>query len=489
MLTDKEQEEIRRKLLGLEEEPPLESWSKIAAQIRPPKKRRPLGWFFLAALLLLVVPGGVYYLIQNKPETSLTQVSRNESPEPGFKAEIPKTAEKQEPLAPTPESRISRRVTPESSNIDTKEQSPVSPEIGQNEPKTPGETQKTRRSRRGVSLPVPVLPGGKILVQVHPKDSLPQDRPDTRAPRAAKDVPIATVIAKDSVKSLETVPAEEQARVTVDSASTSVTAADSLQQPMPIDKPETPVADSAATTAEEKKVKPAKPWFFGFTVAPRYSFRSFKPVTADEVYIYNVASRKGMDPERMGYEFGLNLGRMIKRNLYLETSLSLMKLRENVSYSYSSGQIDSVVTTAAPDGTQLLKPYYTVDERQLKSSFVYGGLRVGLTYFFLEKPRSRFNLTVAGGMNLLVKGRTQEYINGEWIETITFPSKENLLEQSNYNLLIGAGYNVMLFNKVELMFMPSLNYFLGSTFKEREPFGLRPYTLGFNLQIRKRFND
>ncbi|KAA3440285.1 PorT family protein [Rufibacter hautae] len=486
MLTDKEQEEIRRKMLGLEEEPPVGSWSKIAAEIRPPKKRRPLGWFFLAALLLLVVPGGVYYIMENKPETQLTQVAQQEQPKPQIEAEIPKSARKQTPSSTKSEARSSS-VAPESRTASRTDE-PVLRQITQNEPKTPGgETQNVKRSRRRVSIPVPV-PAGKILVLVNPKDSIPQDTRSTREARNSSIAKDVRLVVKDSVKSSETAPVEGQAQVTVDTASTGVMVADSLQEPVTVDKQEVPKTDSSAT-AEEKKVKPGKPWFLGFTVAPRYAFRSFKPEAADEVYISKVASRKGLDTERMGYEFGLNFGKMLKRNLYLETSLSLMKLRENVSYSYSSGQIDSVVASTSPDGTQVLRPYYAVDERQLKSSFAYGGLRVGLTYFFLEKPRSRFNLSVAGGMNLLVKGRTQEFINGEWKETITFPSKENLLEQSNYNLLIGAGYNFMLFNKVEVMFMPSLNYFLGSTFKAREPFGLRPYTLGFNLQIRKRFND
>ena len=88
-------------------------------------------------------------------------------------------------------------------------------------------------------------------------------------------------------------------------------------------------------------------------------------------------------------------------------------------------------------------------------------------------------------MNLLVRGRTSEYRNGEWIETVEFPDKDNLLEQSNYNLLVGVGYNVVLHPKYELTVMPALNYFLGSTFKEREPFGLRPYTLGVNLQVKR----
>jgi hypothetical protein len=91
-----------------------------------------------------------------------------------------------------------------------------------------------------------------------------------------------------------------------------------------------------------------------------------------------------------------------------------------------------------------------------------------------------------GGVNLLVKGRTQEIIDGQESKTVYFPSKENILEQSNYNLLVGAGYSMRVREKYELMLMPTLNYFLGSTFKTREPFGLQPYSLGIHVQLKRR---
>ncbi|WP_207431405.1 hypothetical protein [Sabulibacter ruber] len=483
MLTDKEQEEIRQKLLGLEEEPPLDSWSKISAQIRPARKRRPWGWLFLAALLLLVVPGGVYYVINQTPETQFSETGYKSQPDAG--AETPGLDKRPAPLAttPTPSHQKDTEVAAEensTANISQEVPTTESNTKSQlNEPEKPAGIPNTRKPG---AIAFQTRSGkGKTPVLVSSRDSVTQDKPNQAKPTSERsadkvttisiDAPVTAVPARDSVEK------QTQPISPVDSAATTPQAAK--------DQEELPAKEA---TEEKTQKKTGKPWYLGVTFAPRYAFRSVKPVQEDDVYISKITSRKGLDMDRMGYEFGLNFGKQVKKNLYLETSLSLMLLRENIAYTYSNGVIDTVLQRMGNDGTIQLTPVYAIGERQLKSSYAYGGLRVGLNYFFLERPRSRFNLTLAGGMNLLVRGRTQEYLDGVWTETIIFPSKNNILEQSNYNFLIGGGYNLRVRNSFELMLMPSLNYFLGSTFKKREPIGLRPYSVGFTIQVRRHFN-
>jgi hypothetical protein len=189
----------------------------------------------------------------------------------------------------------------------------------------------------------------------------------------------------------------------------------------------------------------------------------------------------------MGYELGLNVSKEVSRHLYLETSLAFVQLKENLSYSFTTGKVDTLIRQVSSDGQQInITAVYETGKRQLISSYAYGGWRIGATYYFWQNERRRFNIMVNSGVNLLVKGQTREIINGQESRTAYFPSKENILEQTNYNLLMGAGYSMNMLQKYELMLMPTLNYFLGSTFKNREPFGLRPYSLGLHVQLKRR---
>ncbi|MFD2247474.1 hypothetical protein [Pontibacter ruber] len=471
MLTDKEQEEIRRKLLGLEEEPPADGWGRILPEIQPQQKPRLVWWPAAAALLLLLSLVGGYYLLQDKPAT-LVQVSSG------------KYKQEQAPAV---------AVAP-SESINTEQHT---------------KQGKETSSGTGISLPADKPYYSKNSVEK------PTQQKEETTDQIEKPVEKGTVAAHDPVnkeqaaKPVIAAPSEPQDKYDAETLATAVKAdrlgtesADALSGVKPElqsngafvlpDSVCSTLTESAVarteTAADSSAAVEPKEWFIGVTAAPRYAFRSFTPTGTDDIYITKFNNMKKLDPERMGYEFGLNFGKEIRQNLYLETSLSVMQLRENVSYSFTTGKVDTLIKRLASDGSFQATPVYVEGERQLKSSFTYGGLRVGATYFFLEGLQSRLSLTMAGGVNVLVKGHTEEYLNGELNETIVFPSEDNLLEQTNYNLLLGVGYNRRLHDKYELMLMPTLNYFLGSTFSKREPFGLRPYTLGVSFQVRRRLS-
>ncbi|GHA70041.1 hypothetical protein [Pontibacter akesuensis] len=516
MLTDKELEEIRRKLLELEEEPPTDGWKNIKAEVQPPDTGwRPIGWFGVILLLLLATLG-VYYFLNDTPATDVAAVpaAQEQQEETAAVVESGKnTVTMQQPERTLPPPNRAESTAPASQRSSTK----APTETTQQEPtrlrQQPQEQEKLPGKSNDSTNPRPAQAEGfPVLAEV--QDTVPQENPVEAKRVAAESIAMVEdaistgaipKTGKPSPEDEKTSPKGREAAAKNEVAGTedrltSILPALNFEAGFALPDSVSPAPLAVAARADEEaeeepaaetknrdKDKQQRDWYLGLTVAPRYAFRSFTPATADEIYIVNLKNREKLDPERMGYEFNLTMGRKLKEQLYLETSLSLMQLRENLAYTYSNGEIDSVVRSLEPDGAIRLTPVLKVVDRQLKSSYAYGGLRVGLTYFFLERAQSRFNLTAAAGANLLVRGRTNEYIDGAWNETIVFPSKDNILEQSNYNLMLGAGYNLSLHSKYELMLMPTVNYFLGSTFHEREPFGLRPYSLGLNVQIRRSF--
>ena len=91
-----------------------------------------------------------------------------------------------------------------------------------------------------------------------------------------------------------------------------------------------------------------------------------------------------------------------------------MQLKENVTYTLTRGVIDTVTVKQATNGEVVVASRFITEEQQWVSSYAYGGLRIGATYYFLETHARRLNVTLAGGANLLIKGTTKQYSNGTW---------------------------------------------------------------------------
>ncbi|WP_299707955.1 hypothetical protein [uncultured Pontibacter sp.] len=472
MLTDKEQEEIRRKLLALEEEPPTGAWSKIVADIRPQQEPRSPWWHAAAALLLLLLSSaGVYYFTtqQASDDTAIVSIEQEQRQEESSR---PYAGERDRGLAAENQAAVSVDTAPleveVTDNVGLNAPAKATPK--NNQPAVePIRTEKPKViAQREAAVPV-----SRSITTVVVDDVARADR-YSRSSMAASDIAPSAASTADVLKG----------RIPI------------LVNSEPFDLSETPAialelkpihTPSQHTTSDHTNPKQSGDWYLSMAVAPRYTFRSFKPAVEDEVYITKLQNLDRLDPERMGYELGLNAGKAILPALYLETSLSVMRLRENVSYSYTTGKVDTILKSLSSDGTIRAIPVYAIGERHLRSSYTYGGLRLGATYFFMERAQRRFNLTVSGGVNLLLKGRTEELVNGELLGTVDFPDDDNPLEQTNYNLMLGVGYNMALHRQYELMVMPTVNYFLGSTYSNREPFGMRPYSIGMSFQIRRRF--
>src|SRR5688500_18781700 len=102
-----------------------------------------------------------------------------------------------------------------------------------------------------------------------------------------------------------------------------------VEQPKPLAQP----SKEAIITPERKPS--AKEWTLGVFFSPRYAFRVVTPASSDDIYITGLNQAKPSGADRMGYEAGLSISKSIGRNLYLETSLAFMQLKENLSYNYT----------------------------------------------------------------------------------------------------------------------------------------------------------
>jgi hypothetical protein len=529
MLTEKELDEIRRRMLELEEEPPADGWKNIRTQLGPRRRWRFLWWTIPLALLittvglLLVQVGGgeKTRAVRSTGNAAQSQVTKTDSgtrtPSADLTAPDAANSESTTARGSAPaektgtgkeigDSRKDNTLEPGATAAPDRQLSPSGPVSGPSAPglKTPADASQTRAA----NLP---LPGHKNQPE-HGNRSRRK-----RSSLAGRERPEETSISRNEERQsadgpLVVLPAEKGKKNSVTGESDKgIATGEFSRSPIPailrldsrriLTQGQSPglmqlpdsirtVKDSSAELEEDEKIRITEPqkareWMVGVFGGPRYSFRSFTPVGSDEIYISRLNNQNRSNTQRMGYELGLSLSRSITSTLYLRTSLAFTRLNENLSYSYT-GKIDTVLRSLTDEGEILVNVVRQTGERQLISSYAYAGWRAGATWYFWQNGHRRYNLSLDGGVNLLVKGQTKEFAGEKWLETVYFPSPDNLLEQTNYNLQAGFGYNFMVRRRYELSVMPTLNYFLGSTFRSREPFGLRPYSLGIHVQLSRR---
>jgi hypothetical protein len=534
MLTEKELEEIRRKLLELEEEPPGDGWQSIRARINPRRRRRLLWWLLPLGLLLTTGGGWLLVKVANRaqpvaartpgPATNPRAASLPEAPAPAAPGKIvpgkpvpvgpgkalsadpgkdvpvdPGAAlsadRETRPIVPPPPAKSvagnrppsgtgSDRVPPSTGGADrpgrlSGTEPGVAPERDRpafgrpgdrqyrGQPVRAGEARLDRTPKRRPGDP------GVVAGTAKSRAAKPVNRKTGAAPRDPEQVSIQPAIAP--LRSRPVVPGAWRVN----------------GRQLPFNGPPVRPADASGQEPADEKIRfrePGKPrvWTVGAFAAPRYSFRRFAPEGSDDVYITRLNNRNASNTQRMGYEIGLSVGRSVTHRLAVRTSLAYTRLNENLSYAYTTGRVDTVLRSLTGDGEILVNPVLQTGERQLISSYAYAGWRAGATWYLAQRGRRRYHLSFDAGANLLVKGRTKTLLNGEWQKTAYFPSRDNLLEQTNYNLQAGIGCSFLAGRGYEFTVMPALNYFLGSTFRGREPFGLRPYSLGVHLQLSRR---
>lgn len=460
MLNDKELEAIRQKMYAHEETPPSSAWGKIQQDIqyKPWWKRMPFWWtaVFVSGLLAVAMISDT--ISEEKGEQYLTQASSEKI----WKQESQKKPAVQKerlklPNVQSDSSKAQKQAIHPSESIKEAEKGFLAEEarIARDE----------KESLTEISTLVPEQKDMLIKWQEHENQVRPiaGQKPQMHAFFKAP---------KGSLMMLELLTNSKEGEEGMIDSSEKEFIGEELN-------------NSIIPSREGKKGAS----YVGLHFTPQYTYRFIVPTADDEIYVINIQSGNHSALERRGYSVGLQYGKSITENILLETGISLLSLSQDLTYQYNSGEVDTLVYNLQEDGRVILQPTLTERERTLSSQYAYGSLQLGMQYFFWQNQQRRFNLYLGGGMNLLVKGKTKEYVDGALIRTTRFPSEDNPLEQSNYHLQIGAGYNRKFARRYELNVMPSLSYFLGSTYREREPLGIRSYTVGLKFQLRRYLNS
>ncbi|RDC66206.1 porin family protein [Adhaeribacter pallidiroseus] len=436
MLTDKELEIIRRKMAQLEMEPPATAWDDIKTEIKPRKQFRAY-WWVGGSLLVL---GLLLFLNFSKQQNQQLAGKPIQVGEHNNQANL-KTSGRPLQLAKPVITRKNLKNNPLTWPLAPALNPPLNFTRKPNKSTARAINQRTVKSEK-----YQALPGVSKATRV------------TEKTRSTEQVIInfTTQNSEDSVYTTK-----EQA-VAADSATKLQQAVRSKSDSAGVK----PLVTSPNKSQKEKK----EDWLLGFLVAPNYAFRSVVSHAPDSLFATYLKNRHHGSAERFGLELGLLVSKPITTPLHWEATIAWLKLKENFTYQNDSPVFNSLQNT-----------------RQLVSTYHYGRTQVGLTYYFRERSKSKFNVTVAGGANWLLTGKTYQSYNGQWQDS-SESTRRNLLAPANYHVAVGLGFSKPLGSLFEGRLMPTFTYYLGSIYRKQEPFRLRPYTFGLQLTFKRRFS-
>jgi hypothetical protein len=221
-------------------------------------------------------------------------------------------------------------------------------------------------------------------------------------------------------------------------------------------------------------------WRITAAFTPQFMMKTARPIGNDEVLVTGINTNSGSTPERIGYGISLGASTEILPSLYIDGQLTYVRARQNISYSYATGKVDTLLAQAQSDGTVRVIPVYQVNTTERSTAWSYGGFRLGATYYFWSRAGRRFNISASGGMHYLLDSEVRENRNGTWT---TLPNGN--VNSTDYSMMIGAGYNVAFARGWELMINPAINYFLRSTRSSELPYYYNQRSYGINVMLSK----
>jgi hypothetical protein len=229
---------------------------------------------------------------------------------------------------------------------------------------------------------------------------------------------------------------------------------------------------------EESNEKVRKPWRITASVKSQYSTKPSQPVANDEVMVTNIKKQKSF--EQSGYGFTVGAGKALTKHFYMDGQLSIIKTERTTQFSYSNGEVDTLIAVQQPDQSVIIRPVYKIRNSEIINQFTYGGIHVTGSYYFWQKQHRRFSLTASAGAHYLLQSTEKERVNGEWS---TY--KYNNGNRINYSLMIGAGYSINFKHGWELTLSPTMMYYLKSPQRKELPYNFNLRSADLNIAVSK----
>ncbi len=504
MLNDKEFEEIGKRLYDLEDDPPQGGWEKIASELTGDDREKPPfmwknGWKFLP---LLLIPALTYWLWPDAVSV------KNIASSAGIGSALPQL---QDNNANTYDSirEIENenavediRIQDQVISVDADKKTHAFVEGSTSEGKSGIQPNKGTRleridnqsGRNADKLNTVVdnntssftdvaskITAGTDQTSLNKTDELIQSV-NTQEPQSLEDETLVIITETAQTHLPENSSGEETSSAKTNAVPTIPVTANPVEvaaDSVGSDKDPVATAEPSADDVRDETKIGYGPWRLSMAAIPQFTDQSILPTANDETFVTSVGSRSKY-PAYTGMGVAFGVGRPIKKNFYVDAQLSYTRTKHDVSYTYATGKIDTLIAQLREDGTVTMVPVYDLATAEKDVAFTKGGLSIMTTYYFWQNPVRRFSLSAGAGVNYLLSAKLTERSTGDEL-----PSGGYLADRMNYSFFFAAGYNVTIGKGWEVMISPMLNYNLKKISNGQQPFEFTKRSYGMNIILLK----
>jgi hypothetical protein len=480
-MNEQDFEKIGRRLYEQEAEPPRNGWKKIAAGIRSPKPAGKLAWlrknFWIP--LLVIFPVALYLyprqtsLEDLKLASSIAADTTSQQTEPQSpRLKTPDKADEnnlniQEPLGAPGEEDTQRTEKEKSQPITRLTPARPADKIALSKSLAlANETKSLNREHDNDEGAVEMNSGKKYVAENHDQELTAPTRMNGHDARPLNAFSSLADKGSNETEGLPSaLPSAKTEKEILITPQQDVVAEDSV---------------SSGVMKKEEAVTNGSHWRISASFTPYYTTRSVRPIATDEVFVTDIDNGDNKFADRISLGFAFGVGKAITQQFYIDAHLSFSQSKQNTFYSYSTGNVDTLLAVEQEDQSVRIIPVYQEIDGESKSKYTYGGIRLGATYYFLSTSGGRLNIAAAAGLSYLLSSTVKEKTDGQWITL----SNEDL-NKVNYSVIVGAGYNITFNKGWELMINPSLTYNLRQVKNNQLPYQLNQRPFGLNIMLSK----
>lgn len=212
--------------------------------------------------------------------------------------------------------------------------------------------------------------------------------------------------------------------------------------------------------------------------SPDYTNRKFQTNDAPKIHEDYSLIRNKSEKSAISFSLGVNLEFFVSKNLSLTSGLFFDRFSTAGKFNFYNNKIP-VIDSAS----RTIKGYITVNDTigvhyTIKTSNNFLELPLILNYYIPLGEKWKLNLKAGGSMFYYMNSFGKTISADELVLKDVNSYSYNTL---NWGLILGLGCYYRLSDKINIGLEPTYKQFLGSIMKKKEVTGMKPWSVGINL--------
>ena len=212
--------------------------------------------------------------------------------------------------------------------------------------------------------------------------------------------------------------------------------------------------------------------------SPDYTNRKFETNDAPKIHEDYSLMKNESEKSAISFSLGVNLEFFVSKTLSITSGLQLDRFSTAGKYNFYNNKIPVIDSISG-----IIKGYITINDTigihsQIKNSYSFLELPLILNYYVPLNKKWTFNIKAGGSMFYFLNSSGKTISAAELVLKDVSSYSYNSI---NWGLILGLGCYYRVSDKLNLGFEPTYKQFLGSLMKKDELTGLKPWSVGINV--------